>query len=125
MRIGDAVQDEATGLASLHGATGTMPGLEAAVQEQAAEDELIEIAKERSVTERGSSSTERAVPRRDSSQNEVDDVPEVEEDEEEVSPEGDVVSRSRRGRERTEATQAGEELDWTGFNLKRAIQLLG
>ena len=42
-----------------------------------------------------------------------------------MSPESDALPRSRRGKKRTESTQAGQELDWTGFNLKRAIQLLG
>ena len=86
-----------------------MSGLETAMQELTADDELIEFAKGRSVTEQGSSSTGQASSSGGISEGREDIVVESEGEDNEVSPEGDAVSRPRKGRKRTEATQAGQE----------------
>ena len=136
------MQDVTTGLPSMHGATGTLAGaatvkqeLEAMEEQQpdqvteqeriqlmrqmelaAEEQRQIEHAKEMSVTQRGSSSSSGTV---------ISTIPQHPGDIDEIRPDSDHPERSRRRGRKAESTQAGQELDLTGFDLRQTVQLLG
>ena len=119
LRIGDEVQDAATGLSSLHGAPGTIVRPDIAQQEADAEAEMIE--------EPGRSSADQDMIGQEIPQDDDEvDPAQAEESEEEIGPEDALVSQSRRKRRRRAGSaQAGQEFSWTGFDLKKSIQLLG
>ena len=111
LRIGDEAQDAATGLRSLQGATGTLVNPEIVKQEADAEEEMLELARERSVAEGGSSSSDHNIVGQEIPQEDEEGDPEQAEDaeEEDIGPEDAVVSQSRRRRKkRSESTQAGQ-----------------